>query len=94
MSLGVPVNASLLDTRPPDATGTRVPSEVWGATPVLPSGRRCSRPAGREEQRYKQIGLAAGRRAESRAEGEAENRRSRKSTERRESGLGGQRKDS
>lgn len=62
----------MLETRPPDATGTRVLSEVCVATPVLPSGRRCSRPAGREEPgpRNEQIGLAAGRRDESRAEGE------------------------
>lgn len=92
MSVGVCANASLLDTRPPDATGTQVLSEVCVATPVLPSGRRCSWPAGREEPvpRNGQIGLAAGRRDKSRAEGEGENRGSRKSTERRRSGLGGQ----
>lgn len=96
MSVGVRANASLVDLRPPDATGTRVLSEVCVATPVLPSGRRCSRPAGREEltPRNGQIGLAAGRRDESRAEGEGQKRGSRKSTKRSESGLGGQRKDS
>lgn len=96
VSVGVRAHASWLDTRPPDATGTRVLSEVCVATPVLPSGRRCSQPAGREEPapRTGQIGLAAGRRDESRAEGEGKNRGSRKSTERSESGLGGQREDS
>lgn len=96
VSVGVCANASWLDTRPPDATGTQVLSEVCVATPVLPSGRRCSRPAGREEPapRNGQIGLAAGRRDESRAEGERENRGCRKSTKRSESGLGGQQKDS
>lgn len=96
VSAGVRANASLLDTCLPDATGTRVLSEVCVATPVLPSGRRCSRPAGREKPgpRNEQIGLAAGRRDESRAEGEGKNGGSRKSTKRSESGLEGQQKDS
>lgn len=61
-SVSVRVNASLLDTRLPDATGTWLLSEVCVATPVLSSGRRCSWPAGREESvlRNEQIGLAAG----------------------------------
>lgn len=80
------VNAWLLDTRLDtrlrDATGTWLLSEVCVATPVLSSGRRCSRPAGREEPalRNGQIGLAAGRWDKKRAEGEGQNGGRRKST--------------
>lgn len=91
-SVGVCANASLLDTRPPDATGTRVLSEVCVATPVLPSGRRCSQPAGGEEPapRNEQIGLAAGRRDESRAEGEKAKTEGAGNAQKEVSGLGGQ----